>query len=177
MSQIGKCQLLIVHCVCALVAQLCPTLWDLMDCSPPDSSVHGILQVRILEWVAILFSRGSSQPRDRTGGSFIAGRFLTIWATREAQLFISMIHMEPFLKIPLLGGTKCFLSYSSLYFSKSVCFLVMLVLKTLFSEIHWRFCRGNNVMLGICVEITQGVVAGRGVGWGCWYCERLSLDW
>ena len=43
-----------------LVAQLCPTLFDLMDCSPPGSSVHGILQARILEWVAIPFLRGSS---------------------------------------------------------------------------------------------------------------------
>ena len=47
-----------------LVAQLCLTLCDPMDCSPPGSSVHGILQARILEWVAISFSRGSSQPRD-----------------------------------------------------------------------------------------------------------------
>ena len=47
-----------------LVAQLCLTLCDLMDYSPPRSSVHGILQARILEWVAIPFSRGSSQPRD-----------------------------------------------------------------------------------------------------------------
>ena len=48
------------------VAQLCPTLCNLMDCSPPGSSVHGILQPRILEWVGILFSRGSSQPGDQT---------------------------------------------------------------------------------------------------------------
>ena len=45
---------------CVLVAQSCPTLCDPMDCSPPGSSVHGILQARILEWVAISFSRGSS---------------------------------------------------------------------------------------------------------------------
>ena len=49
----------------------------------PDSSVHGILQARILEWIAIFFSRGSSWPRDQTWVSHIAGRFLTIWATRE----------------------------------------------------------------------------------------------
>ena len=59
------------------VAQSCPTLCDPMDCSPPGSSVHGILQARILEWVAISFSRGSSQPRDRTQVSCIAGRFFT----------------------------------------------------------------------------------------------------
>ena len=48
------------------VAQLCLTLWDFMDCSPSGSSVHGISQARILEWVAISFSRGSSQPKDWT---------------------------------------------------------------------------------------------------------------
>ena len=58
-------------------AQLYLTLWDPMDCSLPGSSVHRILQARILEWVAILFSRGSSQPRDQTQVSHIAGRFFT----------------------------------------------------------------------------------------------------
>ena len=66
-----------------LVAQSCLTLCDPMDCSPPGFSVHGILQARILEWVAICFSRGSSWPRDQTQVSCIAGRFFTIWATRE----------------------------------------------------------------------------------------------
>ena len=56
------------------VAQSCPTLCDPIDCSPPGSSLHWILQARILEWVAISFSRGSSQPRDRTQVSHIAGR-------------------------------------------------------------------------------------------------------
>ena len=55
-----------------------------MDCSPPGSSVHGILQARILEWVAISFSRRSSQPKDRTRVSSVAGWFFTIWATQEA---------------------------------------------------------------------------------------------
>ena len=50
---------------------------------PPGSSVHGILQARILEWVAISFSRGSSQPRDGTWVSSIAGRCFILWATRE----------------------------------------------------------------------------------------------
>ena len=54
-----------------------------MDCSLPGSSVHGILQERILEWVVISFSRGSPQPRDPTRVSRIADRFLTVWATRE----------------------------------------------------------------------------------------------
>ena len=50
--------------VCVLVAQSCPTLCDPMDCSSPGSSVHGILQARILVWIAIPFSRGTYQPRD-----------------------------------------------------------------------------------------------------------------
>ena len=58
--------------------QSCLTLCGLMDCSLPGSSVPGILQARILEWVAIPFSRGSSQPKDRIQVSFNAGRFLTI---------------------------------------------------------------------------------------------------
>ena len=56
------------------VAQSCPTLCDPMDCSPPGSAIHGILQASVLEWVAIPFSRGSSQPRDQTQVSRIAGR-------------------------------------------------------------------------------------------------------
>ena len=56
------------------VAQSCPTLCDPMDCSPPGSSIHGILQARVLEWVAISFSRESSRPRDRTKVSLIVGR-------------------------------------------------------------------------------------------------------
>jgi len=68
-----------------LVAQSCLTLSDPVDCSPPGSSVHGILQARILEWVAISFSRGFSRPRDQTRVSCIAGRFFTNWATREAH--------------------------------------------------------------------------------------------
>ena len=68
-----------------LVAVLCPTLYDPMNCSPPGSSVHGILQARTLEWVAIPFSRGSSPPRDQTQVSCITGGFFHVWATREAQ--------------------------------------------------------------------------------------------
>ena len=71
-------------CVCVLVTQSYLTFCNSMDCSPPDSSVHGILQARILDWVAIPFSGGSSQPRDRTWVSCIAGRFFNVWATREA---------------------------------------------------------------------------------------------
>ena len=67
------------------VAQLCPTLCDPIDYNPPGPSVHGILQARILEWVAILFSRGSSWPRDQTQVSCITDWLFTIWAIREAH--------------------------------------------------------------------------------------------
>ena len=63
---------------------LCPTLCDPMDCSLPGSSVHGISQARILEWVVISFSRGSSQSRDGTCISCTGRSILYHWATREA---------------------------------------------------------------------------------------------
>ena len=62
------------------VTNSCQTLCDPMDCGSPGSSVHGILQARVVEWVAISFSRGSSWPRDRTPVSYVsctAGRFFT----------------------------------------------------------------------------------------------------
>ena len=70
-------------CESEIVTQLYLTLRHSMDCRPPGSSVHGILQARILEWVAIPFSKGSSQPRDQSQVSQVAGRFFTVWATRE----------------------------------------------------------------------------------------------
>ena len=71
------------------VAQLCLTLCDPKECSLPGSSIHGIFQAKVLEWVAIAFSRGSSQPRDQTRVSHIAGSCFTFWATREAPLLVS----------------------------------------------------------------------------------------
>ena len=89
-------------CVCVLVAQSCLTLCKPMDCSPPGSSIYGILQARILEWVAIPFSRGSSWTRDQTWVSCTAGRFFTIWATREAwNMCISSKPDNSFLALKL----------------------------------------------------------------------------
>ena len=76
---------IVLYAVLCLVAQSCPTLCDPMDCSPPGSSGHGILQARVLDWVVIPFSRRSSWPRDQTQVS-ITGRFFTIWVTRKAHL-------------------------------------------------------------------------------------------
>ena len=72
-------------CVCVLVTHLCLTHCNLIYCSPPASSVHGIIHPRKLEWVAMLSSRRSSWPRNRTRISCISGEFFTVWATRKAQ--------------------------------------------------------------------------------------------
>ena len=74
-------------CVCVLVAQSCLTLCNPTDCSLPGSFVHGLSHARTLEWVAISFPRGSSQPRDQTCVSCIARGFFTIWAAREAYIY------------------------------------------------------------------------------------------
>ena len=77
------------------VTQSCLTFCDPMDCSLPGSSVHGIFQARILELVAVPFSRGYSQPRDRIQVSCRAGRFFTSWATRKAQMCIRRAFLDP----------------------------------------------------------------------------------
>ena len=78
-----------------LVAQSCLTLCDPMDSSLTGSSVHRILQARILDWVAILFSRGASRPRDPTGVSYIAGGFFPVWV-----LFSHWIYWWQYISIP-----------------------------------------------------------------------------
>ena len=105
------------------IAQSCPTL-----CNPVDYTIHGILQARILEWVAFPFSRGSSQPRDWNQVSHIASRFFTSWATREAQSGHGLIHIIQKVAQPRsysmrteaepwgreeIGGTACLLSHFS----------------------------------------------------------------
>ena len=91
-----------------LVSQSCLTLCDPMGYSPPGSSVHGILWTRILEWVAISFSRGSSWLRDWNCVSCIAGRFFTIWATREGPegSCQGLIGTRNLRILPLLGAPK-----------------------------------------------------------------------
>ena len=93
-----------------LATQSCPTLCDPMDCSPPGSSIHGLLQTRILEWAATPSSRGSSRPRDGAWGT--AGRFFTIWGTREGvqsgwmecQLLVQWNHCPP---VPTTDASNC----------------------------------------------------------------------
>ena len=84
-------QFIVIH----TVTQSCPTLWGPTDCSPPDSSLHGILQARILEWVALPSFRGSSQTRGWTQVTGIADRFFTIWDT-TSQSVQWLIHIRFF---------------------------------------------------------------------------------
>ena len=87
-------------------------------CNPMDYTVHGILQGRILEWVAFPFSRGSSKPRDQTQVSYIAGGFFTSWATREVRKWLLTINFNYYICIP----------YSCYYFSFLVSLLEIIVL-------------------------------------------------
>ena len=87
------------------VAQSCPTLCDPIDCSLPGSSIHGIFQATVLEWVAISFSRESSQPRDRTKSPALQADAFHLWVTRAAHK----------LGLILMGGAK--LSKSLIQFS------------------------------------------------------------
>ena len=90
--------------VCVLVTQSCPDLCDPIDCSPPGSSVHEILEARILEWVAVPFSRASSWPGDQTRGSCTVGGFFSIWATILLYLaaFNILVNVGVVLTYPIL---------------------------------------------------------------------------
>ena len=72
-----------------------PTVCDPKYCGPPGSSLNGIFQARILEWVVVSFCKGSSQSKDQIWVSCIAGRFFTVWATREAPTIVTMIYITP----------------------------------------------------------------------------------
>ena len=85
----------------SVVGQSCPTLCDPVDCSLLGFSLHGVLQARILEWVAMFFSRGASQPRDGTQVSCTAGRCFNLWATREAPTVVVVTQIYTFLKTHL----------------------------------------------------------------------------
>ena len=84
-----------------LVAQSCSTLLDPMDYSLPGNPIHGILQARILEWVAISFSRASSQPRDLTQISRIAGKLLTVEPDQREAWSIEVMMMRMTITIPV----------------------------------------------------------------------------
>ena len=90
--------------LCVWVTQYCLSLCHPMDCIPPGSSLHGIFQARIVEWVVIPISRRSSPSRDQTWVSCIAGRFFTVWAIREAPLgtYLATFYKSDVLKFIFL---------------------------------------------------------------------------
>ena len=96
-KQRSQCSLSLVLESEGVSLSVMPTLCNSMDCSSPGSSVHGILQARIQEWVAIPFSREYSWPKDRTWVSCIIGKLFTIWATREAP----SLQIQPFPSLNL----------------------------------------------------------------------------
>ena len=99
------------------VAQSCPTLCDPTDCSLPGSSVHGIFQARILEWVAISFSRRSSQPRDWTQVSRIVGRcFLVPGEDMEKKdaLCLIIFHIKQHIKSELFSACSSYRPWKKL---------------------------------------------------------------
>ena len=107
-------------CVCVYLLLSCVlVLCKSMDCSLPVSSVHGLLQARILEWAAILFFRVSAWSRDWAWVSCIEGRFFTFWVTRDAPADVSLHQLNP-------PG-----------FSSLICRLCLLYLSCLFSDKRW----------------------------------------
>ena len=110
-----------IFCVWNIIS--CPTLCDPVDCSLPGSSVHGILQARILEWVAISFSGGSLWLKDRTQVFCIAGRHFTLWATREGLLLL--LYYFNIISVSVVKSI-------SLWKRFNVCFKILPVLHMLF---------------------------------------------
>ena len=91
-----------------------------VSCSPPGSSVHGILQARILEWVAMSFSRGYSWPRDWTWVPCIAGRFFTVWATRELlPCLLCVLHIFPLVLTAVQSGYSVILQCLLFHWTES----------------------------------------------------------
>ena len=120
------------HVLWSGVAQSCLTLCNPMDCSLLGSSVHGVFQARVLEWIAIPFSRGSSQPRNRTQVSPIAGRRFTVWATREFHYDVSMHKFcSDLFQMELIGLLESMISLIGFYFKK----MSAIILKNIISFI------------------------------------------
>ena len=139
-----------------------------MNCRPPGSSIHGILQARILEWVAFPFSRGPSPPRDRTQVSFIAGRFFTIWA--RGDLYggwdgcrkASWLYRH-FSYVPLGDWREVF--WKRWHFIG--CFTVMILKPKLTRKVP-------NDERTACAEVKAGQ---RGQSLGLWGQHQLQAEW
>ena len=118
------------------VIQSCLTLCDPMDCSLPGSSVHRIFQARVLEWVAVSFSRRSSQPRDWTQVSCIVGRRFTVWATRPGKSLIKDTEFHSTF-IYILRKVHLEVKYSKSYWpvSNNMFYIILLKPKSYFTAL------------------------------------------
>ena len=137
--------------MCVLVAQSCPTLNNPMDYSLPAASVHRILQATTLEWVAMPFSRGSSWPRNQTQISHIAGRFFTIWATRDSPTVVTYLTKR--------GGELgefFWLLWSNR--SKKFFWLLFVFLSTLLATLFLKISLEYSVELVSCVQQNETVI-------------------
>ena len=122
-----------------LVTQSCLTICNPMDYSLPGFSVHEILQARILEWVVMLSSRGSSRPRDWTQAFCITGGFFTIWATREAYSSISSVQL---LSHVWLFATPWIAAHqASLSITNSQSLLRLMSIESVMPSSHLILCR------------------------------------
>ena len=153
------CLLLVV---CCLVSKSCPTLLPLMDCSLPGSSVHGISQVRIVQWVAISSSRGSSQPRDQICTSCIGSWIYYQWTTWEAHwYYIYAFFPGPWIWIYAIYQAlifSCKVNISTLilqvrWFSIILCHLSLLLFAHelgIFEPCYDPFCPILIIFPGLC---------------------------
>ena len=134
---VRNCQVVSQSGCCWSVTKWCPTLCNRMDWSPPGSSVQRISQARILEWVAISFSRGSSLPRDRTHISCFGRQILYRWVTREAAPFcVSIRNVGEFQLFCVLDSTwycQVFKIWATLI---GVLFFFILIIWFQFFEYH-----------------------------------------
>ena len=153
--------------LCMVVAQPCPTLCDPKDCSLPGSSVHGILRARILGWVAIPFSRGSSQPRDQTWVSCIADRCFIIWATREAHLTLLPGNCSGSVGTPDPGWANQNLPWDCCPFTEKL------------GQREWEWCWWGPLFLPYMVCLQKVVsTTSRNERWTEWevWCPNLLLQ-
>ena len=115
-----------------------------MDCSLPGSSVHGIFQAIVLEWIAISFSRGSSQPRDRTWVSYTVDRRFTVWATAKSIISFSP-HNTTDIKIVQLALEMLMLGPGNIFWKPDSVFslLVLCLWASLQIQLGWQNCMSH----------------------------------
>ena len=169
-----------LYLVQLLVAQSCPTLCDPIHCSPPGSSVHGLLQARIVEWVPFPFFRRYSQLREWTWVSCIAGRFFTMWATREYRykwcvLFLLYFSSNLFSMFTTwllrLADPWCnVVGHHFLCGIVSLSTFMELVWKSRWLKIRWCYC----VIIIMCVSWN---LKSRIISWMLWLVRNSPTVW